>query len=239
MSHMIPLFKLVPHPDNPPARVADVAELAASIRAAGVLQPLTVEPHPDYPDRFVVVDGNRRHRAAQHLALDEVPCDIRPPRTRRVHNRDRLLFNGHRLAMTPLEQANAFQEMLAEGMTQTAVAARTGYSIGHVSARLALLELDNSTQRLVASGQIGADVALKAVRSARGNTGMGKKKALPHFSVHHPLAGEAAQACRAAHPNVGRVGGVACGPCWEQTIRKDEGIRIPGEALGIAREADR
>lgn len=226
MTRLIPVTALVHHPDNPPGRLGDLDELVSSIRARGILQALLVEPFGP-SGQFIVIEGNRRLAAAKRAGVKAVPCTLRSARTRRDHVRDRLVANGHRLNMTPIEQARGFAEMIAEGLTQADIATETGFSISHVSARLALLHLDGPSQQLVESGRLRADDALKAVRSARGTSrpSTGGSPSQRHFGWNHPLAAAASERCRTDHPKLriaDRIGAGACGPCWEAAIRADE-----------------
>lgn len=231
----IEVGRLRHHPDNPPGRRGDVAELADSIRAVGILQPLLVEPDGD---GFVVVAGNRRLAAARLAGLAEVECTVRQATNRGSHTEVRLIENGHRRALSPMEQARAFGQLRTGGLPQAAIAARTGFSISHVSDRLALLELGAVTQDRVERGVLSADVALAAVRAARRpptrendpGHGPGKQyEATPlapdHFGRGHPLAAQAHAVCRRTHGPLlasAGLGGIACGRCWENAIRADE-----------------
>ncbi|PZO63401.1 MAG: chromosome partitioning protein ParB, partial [Pelagerythrobacter marensis] len=75
----IPVEQITPNPDQP-RRVFDpdaLAELAASLKNRGVLQPLIVRPHPTEPGLYQIVAGERRWRAAQIAQLHELPAIIR------------------------------------------------------------------------------------------------------------------------------------------------------------------
>lgn len=235
MTRLIPVTALVHHPDNPPGRLDDLDELVSAIKARGLLQALLVEPYGP-SGQFIVIEGNRRLAASKRVGLTALPCTLRSARTRRDHVRDRLVANGHRENLTPMEQARGFAEMASEGLTQADIAAET------VSARLALLHLAVPSQQLVESGRLRADDALKAVRSARGTSrpptgAAGKTPASErHFGWNHPLAAAAAERCRTNHPKLrlaDRIGAGACGPCWEASIRADEqrlaegGVALP------------
>jgi ParB family transcriptional regulator, chromosome partitioning protein len=78
VSVLIPIDKLRPDPANPRrAGVGDVTELAESMAAVGVLQPLRVTPDPEVPDGFLVVFGHRRLAGAKVAKLSEVPAEVR------------------------------------------------------------------------------------------------------------------------------------------------------------------
>jgi ParB family chromosome partitioning protein len=229
----LPVEVLDQHPDNPPERVARdraLGELADSITAAGVLQPLLVEP--DGTGRYVVIAGNRRLAAARLAGRRTVPCVIRGQHPRLEHHIVRVIENGHRRGLSPLQQAHAFDQLRRDGLSQTQIAARTGYSASHVSNRLALLDLDQTTQQAIQEGRLQPEAALAAVRQTR--CGPHRQQPRPrrggYLSGSHPLAGAVAERCTAEHGRAGtRVGGVGCGRCWEQVIRADERAQLAGE----------
>lgn len=228
----LPLVSLRHHPGNPAGRHtgADVDELADSIRVIGILQPLLVEPAPDGAG-YVVLAGNRRLAAARAAGLWEAPCVIRDAGDDGSHTAIRLIENGHRKGLTPMQQARAFAELRdRDGLTQTEVARRTGFSLSHVSLRLMLLQLDAGTQARIEAGELSAENAVAAIREARGTAGSKKQQKKPstgrncYFGPSHPVAEAARQMCRSQHGEAGRTttGGVACAPCWEAAIRADE-----------------
>lgn len=239
MSTLIPLGQLHHHPDNPPERHADVAELADSIRAVGVLQALLVEPDGS---SYVVVAGNRRFAAAKVAGLTEVPCTVRPAHDQDAHTAVRLIENGHRKNLTPLEQARAFGQLRDSGLSQTEIARRTGFSLGHVSNRLALLDLGAATQARIEAGTLRPDEALAAIRATRPDQRPKGRRQIPndttplakdHFGRGHGLANQAGARCRRTHGQLlamGGLGGVACGRCWEATIRSHERQAVQGGA---------
>ena len=217
-----------------------MAELADSIRAVGILEPLLVEP-ASHARGYVVIAGNRRLAAARLLGLVDVECMVRPRHDRSDHAAVRLIENGHRRALSPMEQARGFGQLRDDGLSQTEIAKRTGFSIPHVSQRLTLLELGAVTQDRVERGVLRADVAVAAVRSTRRPSQPDKPRhpamaqpppaAVPcalapdHFGRGHPLSRHAGQRCRGVHGELraaAGLGGIACGRCWETAIRADE-----------------
>lgn len=221
----IEITELHHHPDNPKDRHVDVDELADSIRVAGILQPLLVEQDP--AGGYVVLAGNRRFAAAKLAGLTSVPCTVRAARgDTRDHTEIRLMENGHRRALTPMQQARSFAELRDSGLTQTEIARRTGFSLSLVSLRLTLLELDGATQKRIEAGTLSAEDAVAAVRRARGGTGASKQDRTRegHLNRHHPVAEVAKRQCNTVHKlsNGQKIGGTACGVCWEFAIRADE-----------------
>ena len=132
-----------PHPDNPRRNVGDVSELAESIRAEGIQQPLTVVDHVDgIAGRYTAVIGHRRLEAAKKAGLREVPAFVRKM-NRRGQLRTMMTENTQREDLTPLEEADGFQQLMLELPEQTAaaVARETGFSETTVRRRMKLLEL--------------------------------------------------------------------------------------------------
>lgn len=132
-----------PHPDNPRKSELDVEELAASIAAEGIQQPLTVVPHiGGYDGRYTCVIGHRRLAAAKKAGMATVPAFIRTM-DRREQLRTMMTENTQRRDLTPLEQADGFKQLMLELPEQTAaaVARETGFSETTVRRRLKLHEL--------------------------------------------------------------------------------------------------
>lgn len=202
---------------NPREDLGDLTELAASIRAVGLLEPLVLEQAG--PGRFRLLAGERRLAAAKIAQVDVVPAYCRSGLDPIVAA---LVENGHRKSLTPVEQARAMGQLQKEGYSQARIARMTGYTAAHVSARLALLDLDNATLDRIQRGVVQPDVALAAVREKRGRSRKPTTARTRHFSAAHPLAETAREMCdRGGH--VHRDGStVACGRCWEIAIRADE-----------------
>ena len=152
----VPLDSITPNPRQPRTTFDEEAldELAASITEVGLLQPIVVRPAGD--DRYELVMGERRWRATQRAGLDEIPAIIRStPDTDML--RDALLENLHRQQLDPLEEAAAYQQLLAEfGATHEQLAQKVGRSRPHISNTLRLLNLPPAVQKRVAAGVISA-----------------------------------------------------------------------------------
>ena len=145
MIENISIEKLHPHPDNPRRDVGDVTELAASIKASGVLQNLTVVPATGYfhGDYYVVI-GNRRLAAAKIAELVELPCAV-VEMDHKTQVATMLLENMQRSDLTVYEQAQGFQMMLDMGETVESVADMTGPSQSTIRRRTKLLQFDADT----------------------------------------------------------------------------------------------
>jgi len=150
------LDSIEPNPRQP-REVFDedaLAELVASIRAVGVLQPVVVREIG--PGRYQLIMGERRWRACREADLSVIPAIVRETSDDALL-RDALLENLHRQQLNPLEEAAAYQQLLEEfGVTHEELADRIGRSRPHVSNTLRLLNLAPAVQRRVAAGVLTA-----------------------------------------------------------------------------------
>lgn len=120
-----------PHPDNPRKNIGDVTDLAASIKANGLLTPLSVVPNGS---RYRVIAGHRRLAACKQAGTGAVPCfvlDLDPLQQLEAM----ITENCQREQLTVLEEADAIQGMLDLGATTAAVAHRLGRSSDYVRDR--------------------------------------------------------------------------------------------------------
>lgn len=131
-----------------------LASLTASIRELGVLQPVLVRPSG--PERFELVAGERRWRAAKRAGLQSIPALIRPVEDA-ASIEHALVENLHREDLNPLEEAAAYQQLIEDfGITHDDLARRTGRSRSAVTNTLRLFQLPPGIQRLVADGQLSS-----------------------------------------------------------------------------------
>ncbi|HEY6433436.1 MAG TPA: ParB/RepB/Spo0J family partition protein [Acetobacteraceae bacterium] len=131
-------------------------ELADSIRARGILQPLLVRPHPGRDGRFEIIAGERRWRAAAQAGLHEVPVLVRA-----LGNSDAmaaaLVENLQRQDLNPLEEAEGYNQLLEEfGLTQETLAQAVGKSRSHIANMLRLLNLPPAIKQAVLAGDVTA-----------------------------------------------------------------------------------
>lgn len=209
--------------------LGDLTDLTASIRAVGVLQPITVSVKGD---RYALVYGHRRLGAALLAGLTEVPAIVRAGRDELGTRIERLAENLHRKALAPMEEATQYRILVRAGLTQQDIARRVGVSAATVSSRLSLLELPADAQQMVRDKRLPLGEATELAKQVRatGSGSVGKRTpapALPDFWATHPLLPEAYQRC--THWSRRRYGGSkkgACGPCIEAVIRADEGLRL-------------
>ena len=160
----LPLDAIRPNPRQPRTVFDEDAleELTASLREIGLLQPIVVRPVGHVPvdspedgaggPQYEIVAGERRFRCAQRLGWDTIPAMVRPTDDSDLL-RDALLENIHRAALNPLEEAAAYQQLLADfGCTQDELAARVGRSRPQIANTIRLLRLPPGVQRRVAAG---------------------------------------------------------------------------------------
>lgn len=131
-----------PHPDNPRKNIGDVTDLAASIKANGLLSPLSVVPNGS---RFRVIAGHRRLMACKQAGTGAVPCfvlDLDPLQQLEAM----ITENCQREQLTALEEADAIQGMLDLGATTASVAHRLGRSADYVRDRAKAASIDNEVR---------------------------------------------------------------------------------------------
>jgi ParB family chromosome partitioning protein len=154
----IPIDLLDPGPFQPRGAMDQtaLAELADSIRARGILQPLLVRPHPATPGRFQIIAGERRWRAAGLAGLHEAPALVRTLADSEAMAAA-LVENLQRQDLNPIEEAEGYNRLLDEfGMTQAALSEAVGKSRPHVTNMLRLLNLPRPVQDVVRSGAVSA-----------------------------------------------------------------------------------
>lgn len=152
----IPLTSVTPNPRQPRQSFDEemLGELAASIKEVGLLQPVVVRKLT--PDRYELVMGERRWRAAEQAGLRQLPAIVRDTSETDML-RDALIENLHREQLNPLEEGAAYQQLLDDfEVTHEELAARIGRSRPHITNTLRLLNLSPSVQRRVAAGVLSA-----------------------------------------------------------------------------------
>ena len=179
----------------------DLAELVHSVREFGVLQPIVVRRHPDLPGKYELVMGERRLRATKAAGLDTIPAVVKDTANDAML-RDALLENLHRSQLNPLEEASAYQQLLADfGITQEELATRIGRSRPQISNTLRLLKLPEPVQLRVAAGVLTAGHA-RAVLAAGDPQAM---QQLADKIVNEDLSVRAAEAIVSEAPKPGRI----------------------------------
>lgn len=151
---MLPIASIEPHPEQPRRHFDDAAldELAASIAARGVIQPIVVRPHGE--GRFQIVAGERRWRAAQRAQAHEIPAIVRNLDEREV-TALALIENLQREDLNPIEEARAYQRLSErDGLTQQEIAEFVDKSRSHVANFMRLLSLPDEVLDHVATGAL-------------------------------------------------------------------------------------
>ncbi len=137
-----------------PRRLFDpelLQELADSIKAQGMIQPIIVRP---FADAFELVAGERRWRAAQLAGIDRIPAIVRTMEDRSVAAVS-VIENIQRKDLNPLEEAAAFERLCDEfGMTHKAVAEAVGRSRASITNLMRLLELHDEVKVMVDKGEL-------------------------------------------------------------------------------------
>jgi ParB family chromosome partitioning protein len=149
----LPLSLLDPNPFQPRQGMepADLEHLTASILEHGVLQPIVVRRHGD---RYQVIAGERRFRAAQSAGLQEVPAVIRQADDEQMLELA-LVENLQREDLDPIEKATSFKSYLDRtGKTQDAAARRLGLDRSTIANMIRLLDLPKEVQFMVRSGLV-------------------------------------------------------------------------------------
>ena len=253
MITMIPRSKLEPHPDNPRKDLGDLTELAASIKRSGLLQNLTVVPHPDKPDMYRIIIGHRRFAASEIAGLVELPCaieDMSPVDQVATMMAENLQRND----LTIADQVGGIQMMMDMGESVRAISDKTGMSETSVRKRVSIAALPKKEMLLAANkgatlldllevttlddpaaqaevlASFGTNNFTWAVRNARENAQKKKFRAMimPQIYAKYPKITEV--------PETERYSG-RWDEIWSVRMRDEEQKSIPdpepGEKYGI------
>lgn len=149
----VPLMSITPNPRQPrsPIRDQDLVELAASIEAHGIIQPLIVTKSGE---GYQLIAGERRWRAARLAGLATVPVIVKDAAPSQMLELA-LVENIQRADLNALEEAMAYQQLIEEfGLNQAQVARQVGKSRAAVANTLRLLKADRSVQEALLAGKI-------------------------------------------------------------------------------------
>jgi len=163
---MLAVAQIEPHPEQPRRHFDDAAldELAASIAARGVIQPVIVRPLAS--GKYQLVAGERRWRAAQRAQLHEIPAIVRDLSDREVMALA-LIENLQREDLNPIEEARAYHRLAeGEGMTQAEIARMVDKSRSHVANLQRLLALPGAVMDLVEQGKLSMGHARALIGAA-------------------------------------------------------------------------
>jgi ParB family chromosome partitioning protein len=154
---LLPIDNVSPNPRQPRQAIVPeaLAELAASIREHGLIQPIIVtSSSPEDPAPYIIIAGERRWRASRLAGLDEVPVVVKEASPQDMLELA-LVENIQRADLNPLEEASAYQTLIIEfGLTQEQVADRVGKSRTAVTNIVRLLRLPDAVKEALMAGQI-------------------------------------------------------------------------------------
>ena len=154
----VPIERIIPNPDQPRRDFSTeaLAELADSIRARGVIQPLIVRNHPTKSDHYEIVAGERRWRAAQSAQLHDVPVVVRDFTDTEVLE-VAIIENIQRKDLNAVEEAMGYRQLMDRfGHTQEKLAEALGKSRSHIANLLRLLQLPAEVQAWLREGKLTA-----------------------------------------------------------------------------------
>jgi ParB family chromosome partitioning protein len=154
LGRWIPLEEIETNPEQPRTNVGDLKELAKSIEAKGVLEPLLVRPIGD--GRYRIIAGERRFRAAMEAGLTEVPCiEFDVPENEVIEIA--LIENLHRKDLHPFEEAEGYAGLAnRHGYTQQQIAESLGKSRVSVTEAMSLLGIPEDVREECRRADIGA-----------------------------------------------------------------------------------
>jgi ParB family chromosome partitioning protein len=181
---------IVPNAVNPRKHFDDtaLAELVTSVKEFGVLQPIVVRPRLGAlagEPAYELVMGERRLRASKAAGLATIPAVVRET-SDDVMLRDALLENLHRAELNPIEEAEAYQQLLEDfGVTQEQLGERIGRSRPQIANTIRLLRLPEPVRRRVAAGVLsqGHAVAILSVGDEAGMLRLADKIVNEELSV--------------------------------------------------------
>jgi len=152
----IPVEQISPNPYQPRREFDndELAELTASVRQHGILQPLLVTPRGDndVDSPYILVAGERRLRAAKLAALKTVPCVMREADARQLLEWA-IIENVQRADLNPIDRAKAYRDYIDRfSLTQAQAAVKLGQPRGTIANYLRLLDLSDDVQQLLLTG---------------------------------------------------------------------------------------
>ena len=150
------------NPQQPRERFneAELEQLAVSIRANGVVQPIVLRKAGD---RYQIVAGERRWRATQRAGIRKIPAVVRDIPDEKLLELA-LIENIQRQELNPIEEANAYRRLIENiGLTQEALSERVGKERTVITTTMRLLKLPNDVQRLISEGRLAAGQADPAI----------------------------------------------------------------------------
>ncbi|MEM7724003.1 MAG: ParB/RepB/Spo0J family partition protein [Pseudomonadota bacterium] len=171
----VPIDLISANPDQPRRQFSEDAleELASSIREKGIIQPLILRADPKASDRYQIVAGERRWRAAQRAQLHDVPAIVRDFDDTEVLE-VAIIENIQRADLNPMEEAQGYKQLLERfGHTQDQLAQAMGKSRSHIANLMRLLSLPETVQAFVRDGRLSAGHA-RALITASDREGLAR-----------------------------------------------------------------
>jgi ParB family chromosome partitioning protein len=164
VGRVIPIEDIEPNPQQPRQNLGDLAELIASIREKGVLEPLLVR---EVGGRFQIIAGERRYRAAVEAGYAEVPCVVRETSDAEMMELA-LVENLQRKDLTPFEEADGLKRLADEyGYTHEMMAEKLGKSRSSVTEVLSLTGMPDEVREICRLADIQSkSVLLQIVRQS-------------------------------------------------------------------------
>lgn len=164
----LPLSRLQPNTGNVRKDLGDLADLTESIKAQGVLQPAVVAPSPTAKTKFVLITGHRRHAAAKAAGLKTLPCIVREDIDTPAKQIEAMLVeNAQRLDLTPIEEGDAYQQLLdLPDYSVKALATRLGHPQTFIRNRVKVAGTPDRIRAGVIDGQITLEQALVFAEAA-------------------------------------------------------------------------
>ena len=154
----LPVTALEPGPFQPRLAMEPgaLAELTASIKRQGVLQPILARPHPEREGVYQIIAGERRWRATQAAGLHEIPVLVRPLDDTEAMAAG-LVENLQREDLDPIEEAQGYRRLQEDfGLTQDSLGGLVGKSRSHIANTVRLLNLPDAVRAQVSGGALSA-----------------------------------------------------------------------------------
>jgi len=242
----LPIDALSPNPYQPRQRFDDqtIAQLAASIKADGVMQPIVARPVGS--GAFQIIAGERRWRAARAAGLDRIPAVVRDLDDRQAAEWS-LIENLQREDLNPIDKAEAFKQLCdAHSLSHDQVAQRVGLERSTISNLLRLLGLSESVRDLVRQDllSMGQARAVASLNDSKAQEALAARAVREGLSVRavEQLARQLAGGGAAASPSPSSVGPTPARPAYlrdlEKQLAEQLGTRVhlaPGRKKGQGR----
>ncbi len=199
----VPIEQLSPNPSQPRKTVTEssIEELSRSVREHGIVQPLLVTRIGD--QKYRLIAGERRFRAAQKVGLTTVPVVIKEMATDSDTLQIALIENIQREDLNPIEEAHAYHQLHEDfGLTQEEISRRVGKERSTIANFLRLLKLPEGVKKLLASGQLsmGHARAILAVASPKKQEQLAERVVKRNLNVRQTEVLAAEKSPKAAEP---------------------------------------